>query len=256
MFHRQLYPGLGLSKSVFFDRETFGEDRLVTGDPLLLGFDEFAPGQSRRPAHRCLSGRLPSLRRGAAGPVGAVCRHARLHGGHRRQRSSPPSPRPATAAFLTDICKLPADAADFFQGRSSDNFGYGIDAIGAVDAMGEGFPGAKALRIEDKTAGHAEEKAAYVHHFPDGNASLARALVRSLVVGVAPGRSMEDLVSAVFDYAELDRTGAAVRAAPAGDRGQGAQHADGSGVDVGYVKDGELRRVRARQRGGRHLRRP
>ena len=43
VFHRQLYPGLGLAKSVFFDRESFGRYALVTGDPLLLGFDEFAP---------------------------------------------------------------------------------------------------------------------------------------------------------------------------------------------------------------------
>ncbi len=44
-------------------------------------------------------------------------------------------------AFLTDICRLPAKAADFFQGRSTDNYGYGIDAIGAIDAMASGFPG-------------------------------------------------------------------------------------------------------------------
>ena len=119
--------------------------------------------------------------------------------------------RTSYRAFLTDICKLPADAADFFQGRSSDNFGYGVDAISAIDAMGEGFPGAGALKIEDQAGGHADEKAAYVHHFPDGNASLARALVRSLVVGSAPGRTMEDLVTTAFDYGALDRLGAPVR---------------------------------------------
>jgi spermidine dehydrogenase len=148
-------------------------------------------------------------------------------------------------AFLTDICNLPADAADFFQGRSSDNFGYGVDAISAIDAMGEGFPGAGALKIEDQAGGHSDEKAAYVHHFPDGNASLARALVRSLVVGSAPGRTMEDLVTAVFDYGVLDRLGASVRIRLQSTAVKVRNTSDGRAIDVGYVKDGELRRVRA-----------
>ena len=127
-------------------------------------------------------------------------------------------------AFLTDVCKLPADAANFFQGRSSDNFGYGIDAIGALDAMGEGYPGARALRIEDKAGGHAEDKAAYIHHFPDGNASLARALVRSLVEGVGArpqhGRPRHHRLR----LCEPGPTGCARAHPPAVDRRQGAQH--------------------------------
>ena len=40
----------------------------------------------------------------------------------------------------------------------------------------------------------------YIYHFPDGNASLARLLVRALVPGVAPGDTMDDIVLAPFDY--------------------------------------------------------
>ena len=32
-FERRLYPSLGLSRGVFFDREAFGRDVLVAGDP-------------------------------------------------------------------------------------------------------------------------------------------------------------------------------------------------------------------------------
>ncbi len=39
-FNRTLYPGLGLSRGIFFGREAFGTDRLVRGDPMRLAADE------------------------------------------------------------------------------------------------------------------------------------------------------------------------------------------------------------------------
>lgn len=51
----------------------------------------------------------------------------------------------------------------------------------------------------------------YIHHFPDGNASVARLLVRQLIPSVAPGNTMEDVVTAHFDYAKLDQANSPVR---------------------------------------------
>lgn len=45
----------------------------------------------------------------------------------------------------------------------------------------------------------------YIHHFPDGNAGVARALVRHLIPGVTPGIDAESLVNTRFDYRQLDR---------------------------------------------------
>ena len=42
-------------------------------------------------------------------------------------------------------------------------------------------------------------------YFPDGNASVARLLVRKLVPTVAPGNTMDDIVTAKFDYSQLDQ---------------------------------------------------
>lgn len=45
----------------------------------------------------------------------------------------------------------------------------------------------------------------YIHHFPDGNAGVTRALVRHLIPSVAPGNNAEALVDMRFSYQQLDQ---------------------------------------------------
>ena len=82
----------------------------------------------------------------------------------------------------------------------------------------------------------------YIYHFPDGNASIARAIVRSLIPAVAPGDSMDDLVTARFDYGALDVEGSATRLRLQATAVHVRNHE--AGVDVGYVRGGTLHRVR------------
>ena len=56
-----------------------------------------------------------------------------------------------------------------------------------------------------------DEDNPYNCHFPDGNAGVARALVKKMIPGVADGDSAEELVLSRFDYAELDKASNAVR---------------------------------------------
>jgi len=51
----------------------------------------------------------------------------------------------------------------------------------------------------------------YIYHFPDGNASIARMMVRQLIPGVAPGDDMFDINRAVFNYDRLDLPGNSTR---------------------------------------------
>src|ERR1019366_2876285 len=69
------------------------------------------------------------------------------------------------------------------------------------------LPGLKAQRA----AFGATQEEPYIYHFPDGNASIARMLVRNFVPGIAPGSTMEDIVLARFDYARLDHPDNAIR---------------------------------------------
>lgn len=77
-----------------------------------------------------------------------------------------------------------------------------IEQTSAADAFTYGtLPGGEAAG-EDTSFDFADDP--YIHHFPDGLASLARIIVRRLIPAVAPGHTMEDVVTAPFDYAKLD----------------------------------------------------
>ncbi len=51
----------------------------------------------------------------------------------------------------------------------------------------------------------------YIHHFPDGNATIARALVKKMIPQVAEANNAGELVTAKFNYAELDKANKSVR---------------------------------------------
>jgi spermidine dehydrogenase len=88
----------------------------------------------------------------------------------------------------------------------------GPDVLPALDAMSSqytGFDGLGLGHLNNPEATSFDEP--YIYHFPDGNASIARLLVRSMIPTVASGRTMADVVLADFDYAKLDVDGAPIR---------------------------------------------
>ncbi len=243
VFHRTLYPGLKLSKATFFAKEAFGADKLVTGDPTVLGFDEFG---ASNPGARGIAAFLADCPLSDAARAGVLALYEGskdFMAGKSKEEKLAILGKTSYRDFVDKICGLPKDAGDYFQGRLNDNFGLGIDAIAAYDAMEGGLPGAKGLGIADEFDAHGDEP--YVHHFPDGNSSIARMIVRSLVKGVAPGRDMNDIVTARFDYGKLDLAGSSVRIRL--NATAVIVRNEGKGVSVGYVQDGKLHRVRGRR---------
>lgn len=125
------------------------------------------------------------------------------------------------------------------------DFGTGIEAVSAGNAMDyTGLPGLAAAGLPGYTL---EEP--YIHHFPDGNATVARLLVRRMIPGVAPGSTPDDVLMADFDYDKLDvatspvrlrLNSTVVRVQHDGDSKSAKQ------VGVDYVQGGRTCRVRAR----------
>src|SRR5208282_2125158 len=133
---------------------------------------------------------------------------------------------------------------------TADLWGVGIEGISALACFIEGddygsitYAGFDGLGLPES------EEEPYIFHFPDGNASVARLLVRSLVPESLPGHTMEDSVTAHVDYSRLDQRGSAVRIR-LNSTAVRAQHvgdaAAAKEVEVAYMHEGKLKSVRAK----------
>jgi spermidine dehydrogenase len=240
-FHdAELYPALGLRGGVFFDEETFGVDRLVVGqDELELhGFLAQTPlsEPARRDVARLYEDRVDYLPgRSLVEKTRALTRMSYLQ-------------------FLTDLVKVDAGVVPYIQTWRQGYWGIGSDGLPAEIARVTGFPGFQGMGFSDTPPSEGifpvvTPTSDQYFRFPDGNASIARLLVRSMIPATAPGSSAEDIVTARFDYAQLDRDGAPVRlrlnstavhVRHVGDNESSRE------VEVTYVRSGRARRVRGR----------
>ena len=202
---RDLYRSLGLGQGFFFDRETFGTDRLVTGlgrqfDPALVATLPLSEA-ARRDLVRLNTEPFnpwPDLDPGAIRTRLAKISYTR---------------------FVTEVLGLDPGVLHIYQTRTHGLFGAGVDAVPAQDAMALGLPGFQGMTVDRTVVGPGQnydsmpspDADGYYFHFPDGNASIARLLVRTLIPGAIPGTTMDDIVTTRARYDELDAPGQPVR---------------------------------------------
>ncbi|MCP2023152.1 UNVERIFIED_ORG: spermidine dehydrogenase [Pseudomonas reinekei] len=244
-FDRQLYPGLGLSRGVFFDKENFGEDKLVTGDPTPMVADDIAPDQLHARSIPDFINDFPLPQADRQALIALHMTPKDYLPGKTIEEKTAHLEATSYQDFLLKDVGLSAQAVKYFQSRTNDFMALSIDAVAASDAYSVGFPGFSAMNLEPiSEEAQAEMEEPYIYHFPDGNASLARLLVRSLIPAVAPGHTMDDIVLAPFDYAKLDQAKAPVRIR-LNSTAVNVRNV-GSGVNVGYSRGGQLSQVRGK----------
>lgn len=115
--------------------------------------------------------------------------------------------------FLLDYVKADPQLVTYFEDTTTGYFGVGIDATTALDARANWNPGFDGMDLGDMVARKenspsgrlvATDPDPYIYHFPDGNAGIARSLIRALLPKALPGSTMEDLVTTPVNYAQLD----------------------------------------------------
>ncbi|MEX5551678.1 NAD(P)-binding protein [Pseudomonas pergaminensis] len=241
-FDRQFYPDLGLSRGVFFDKENFGEDKLVTGDPTPMVADDIAPDRLNARAIRDFINDFPLPPADRQALIELHTAPKDYLPGKTAEEKADYLAATSYRDFLLKNVGLSEGAVKYFQSRTNDFMALSIDAVASSDAYNVGFPGFAGLNlapISEEAAAEMEEP--YIYHFPDGNASVARLLVRSLIPGVAPGHTMDDIVLAAFDYAKLDQPKAAVRLR-LNSTAVSVRNV-GDGVHIGYSRGGQLAQV-------------
>jgi spermidine dehydrogenase len=209
--NHNLYRSLGLGRGQFFDRETWGSDRLVVrpdSNSRLGALGQYSEEflgktplseQARKDMLRLYDPKQPDYLDG-------------MSSADKKFRLAKMSYRD----FLLNVARVDPQVLWFFRHFGEDVFCVGADATPALFAWQMGQPGFLGLHLDPTPEGVLSELPGVQHgrqkegggasvHFPDRNATVARLLVRWLIPDAVPGKTMEDVGSARINYALLDR---------------------------------------------------
>ena len=129
--------------------------------------------------------------------------------------------------YLRKYHKVGDEVVGLFHTMLWSLWGVGTESIPAFGAFSDGLPGFSGLGFtEDEGTTEPENEMydistydetiegfmsknevsdePYIFHFPDGNATIARLLVRKMIPNAISGNTMEDIVTAKADYSQLD----------------------------------------------------
>ena len=165
-------------------------------------------------------------------------------------------------SFLSEHVGLSPGAVQITEPWIKALFGVSVASVSIYEALYTGAPGAAALlpptsEASDADPENAETQAPEAENpdadrypiYPDGNASVARLLVRHLIPAVAAANTEENteenIVTSIFDYTQLDREGAPVRLR-LNSTAVNVRNRDDGLVDASYVVAGNAQTVRTK----------
>jgi spermidine dehydrogenase len=234
------YSRLGMGQGVFFDKETFGADRLLKDPAPWTDFTYLYAPNSPPDADARWAIFM------AEAPLAESVKRDLYRLYHERKDYLPGlSGEEKTAKlnfmsyqdYLLQIVGCDPMVCTYLRDRTYGS-GRGLSSTTALSAHERfGLPGFDGLNLP-KPPG-ADDGVEY--HFPEGNATVARLLVRKLIPGALPGSTLEDSILSRVNYAKLDQQGSStrIRLNSTVVRVQN-RPGPGTGVAVSYMRDGKL----------------
>lgn len=187
-FDQDFWDREGLSKSILFDAETFGETKLVPGYGS-LPWAEFAADMPVSDAAKAAFLRIQTSTEDYLPDLSFDEKYELLR-------------KTSYEDFLRDYARAPEEVINIYKRWGMSFWCVGMDEVPTtlIQNYDGGLPGV--THTLPRTGSRNDDP--YIFHFPDGNASIARLMVRSLIPGAVPGSTMEDVVLATADYRALD----------------------------------------------------
>jgi spermidine dehydrogenase len=240
--HPKFYEQHDMHSAIFFDRESFGADKLIAGIGHIPLKQFLASAPLSEPARQQI----------VQVQEAKIDYFPGLTSEQKKQLLS----RMSYESFLRKVVHAEPEVLRFYHARTMGEWGVGTDAVSALDCWGFGLPGFQGMtlakgsirRMGYTPAGYEDTGGSLRLHFPDGNATIARLLVRNLIPAALPGDSVADVITARANYALLDRAGNPVRLR-LNSTAVRARNIDaaksGQRVEVTYVRGGETFIARA-----------
>ena len=215
-YANNFYSSLGLGSGIFFDKQIFGEDRLVSGAP--SEWDEAGRPDAKLSQWTEFLKKTPLSEPVKKDILRIETAEVDYLPGLTSAEKKDSLSRISYKDFLLTIVRADPAVVAFYQTRTNGEWGVGIDAEPALDCWALGLPGFQGMSLEPGPAARMSYSAAGYStggsprfHFPDGNATIARLLVRELIPAAVPGHSAEDVVTAQVSYSRLDKASNPIR---------------------------------------------
>lgn len=230
-YDQELYSSMGLAKGILFDKQTYGEQKLVVGYNK-IPWEEFAAQTPMNDQAKADLIRLWTDERDYMPGLSLNKKMEILR-------------KTSYYDFLKNYVKVDQQVLEMFRRWGMSKWCVGIEEIPAtlVQSYDAGMAGLEHTLRRVRSSEHEP----YIFHFPDGNASVARLIVRSMLPDAVPGSSMEDVVTARLNYSMLDKSGAPVRIRLNSTVVNVTHTKDSKAVDVTFVHHGNAHTVRGKK---------
>lgn len=230
-FQQDLYSSRDMGFGIVFDKEKFGETKVVTGygQKSWQDFAKEAPltDNARADFIRVHTDEVDYMPGVSTEDKFKILR------------------KTGYSSFLRDYCKVDEQVIDIYQNWGMSFWCVDMEEVPttSVQYYDGGIPGVDHT-LPLKTGRGVDP---YIFHFPDGNASVARLLVRKLIPEAVPGTTMEDVVTTRVDYSKLDQSGSNINIRLNSTVVHAINSTDNKSVEVTYVHSDKAHKVRAKK---------